>query len=147
MEEDDVVPPAGGGVETLEGSKAQGGSKTPEGTQAPEGGQLVPHIIVDDEDSAPCEDSAPAGLQEREKASEAELEGAPQSVAPDGPADPNLASGTGAGAPAEVSQVEAIPAPPAPSAVEAGVRPPAPGAAGDSQGAPGSYKKSAPRAR
>ncbi|XP_021303727.1 uncharacterized protein LOC110430389 [Sorghum bicolor] len=106
MEEDDAVPPAGG-IEAPEGSKAQGGSETPEGTQAPGGGQPVPHIIVDDEDSAPREDSAPVGLQEGEKASEAEPEEAPQSVAPEGPAEPTPASGTGAGAPVEVSQAEA----------------------------------------
>jgi len=146
MEEDDAVPPAGG-IEAPEGSKAQGGSETPEGTQAPGGGQPVPHIVVDDEDSAPREDSAPVGLQEREKASEAEPEEAPQSVAPEGPAEPTPTSGTGAGAPVEVSQAEAIMVPPAPSAGEAGVRSSAPGAAGDPQGAPGSHKKSAPRAR
>jgi hypothetical protein len=146
MEEDDTVPPTGG-IETPEGSKARGGSGTPEGTQTPGGGQPVPHIGVDDEDGAPREDSAPVGLQEGEKASEAEAEETPQSVAPEGPAEPIPTSGTGAGTPAEVSQVEAIPAPPATSAVEAGVRPPAPGAVGDSQGAPGSYRKSAPRAR
>ena len=146
MEEDDAVPPAGG-IEAPEGSKAQGGSETPEGTQAPGGGQPVPHIVVDDEDRAPREDSAPVGLQEGEKASEAEPEEAPQLVAPEGPAEPTPASGTGAGAPVEASQVEAIMVPPAASASEAGVRPSAPGAAGDPQGAPGSYKKSAPRAR
>jgi len=142
MEEDDAVPLAGG-IEAPEGSKAQGGSETPEGTQAPGGGQPVPHIVVDDEGSVPREGSAPVGLQEGEKASEAEPEGAPHSVAPEGPAEPTPASKTGAGAP----PAEAIMVPRAPSAGEAGVRPSAPGAAGDPQGAPGSYKKSAPRAR
>ena len=146
MEEDDAVPPAGG-IEALEGSKARGGSETPEGTQAPGGGQPVPHIVVDDEDGAPHEDSAPVGLQEGEKASEAEPKEAPQSVAPEGPAEPTPTSGTGASASVEASQAEAIMAPPAPLAGEAGVRPSAQGAAGDPQGAQGSYKKSAPRAR
>jgi len=36
--EDDIIPPAGGGIETPEGSKARGGSEAPEGTQAPGGG-------------------------------------------------------------------------------------------------------------
>ena len=52
-EEDDVIPPVGGGIEIPEGSRAPGGSEAPEGSQAPGGGQTVPHIIVDDEDSAP----------------------------------------------------------------------------------------------
>jgi len=146
MEEDDAVPPAGG-IEAPEGSKARDGSETPEGTQTPGGGQPVPHIVVDDEDGAPHEDSAPVGLQEGEKASEAEPEETPQLVAPEGPAEPITMSGTGAGASVEVLQAEAIMAPPAPSAGEAGVRPSASGAAGDPQGAQGSYKKSAPRAR
>jgi len=59
--EDDVIPPAGGGIEVPEGSKARGGSEAPEGTQALGAGQTVPHIIVDDEDSAPQEGSAPVG--------------------------------------------------------------------------------------
>jgi hypothetical protein len=147
MEEDDVIPPAGGGTEAPEGSKARGGSEAPQGTQAPRGGQPVPHIVVVDEDSAPREDSAPVGLKEGEKASEAEPEEAPQLVAPEGPAEPTPASGTGAGAPVEASQAEAIMVPPVASAGEAGVRPSAPGAAGDPQGALGSHKKSAPRAR
>jgi len=76
-EEDDVIPPAGGGIEVPEGSKARGGSEAPEWTQALGGGQAVPHIIVDDEDSAPREDSAPVGPQEGEKASGGRTRGAP----------------------------------------------------------------------
>ena len=53
-----MIPPAGEGIEAPEWSKARGGSEAPEGTQAPGGGQAVPHIVVDDEDSAPCEGSA-----------------------------------------------------------------------------------------
>ena len=34
-EEDDVIPPVGGGIEIPEGSKARGGSEAPEGSQAP----------------------------------------------------------------------------------------------------------------
>jgi len=60
-EEDDVIPPVGGGIEIPEGSRAPGGSEAPEGSQAPGGGQTVPHIIVDDEDSAPQEGSVPVG--------------------------------------------------------------------------------------
>ena len=31
-EEDDVIPPVGGGIEIPEGSKARGGSEAPEGS-------------------------------------------------------------------------------------------------------------------
>ena len=41
-EEDDAIPPAGGGIEAPEGSKARGGSEAPEGTQAPGGRQTAP---------------------------------------------------------------------------------------------------------
>jgi len=68
-EEDDVVPPAGGGMEILEGSKARGGSKAPEGSQASGGGQSTPHIVVDDEDGAPREGPVSAVPQEGEMAS------------------------------------------------------------------------------
>lgn len=58
VEEEDVIPPAGGEIEIPEGSKARGGSEAPEGSQAPGGGQTAPHIIVDDEeDGAPREGS------------------------------------------------------------------------------------------
>jgi len=62
-EEDDVILPNGGGIEIPEGSRAPGGLEAPEGSQAPGGGQTVPHIIVDDEDSAPREGSVPMGPQ------------------------------------------------------------------------------------
>jgi len=146
MEEDDAVPPAGG-IEAPEGSRARGGSEAPEETQVPGGGQVVPHIIVDDEDSAPREGSAPVGPQEGVKASGAEPEEPPHPVVPESLAEPSPASGAGTGAPVEVSQAEATMAPPAPSAGEAGVRQTAPGAAGDPQGALSSHKKSAPRVR
>jgi len=58
-EEDDVIPPVGGGIEIPEGSRARGGSEAPEGSQEPGGGQTVPNIIVDDEDGASREGSAP----------------------------------------------------------------------------------------
>ncbi|XP_021303830.1 myristoylated alanine-rich C-kinase substrate-like [Sorghum bicolor] len=133
-------------MEAPEGSKARGGPEAPEGTQAPGGGQAVPHIIVDDEDSAPREGSAPVGPQEGEKASGAESEVPPQPVAPEGLGEYSPASGAGTGASVEASQVEATVVSPAPSAGEAEVRPKAPGAAGNPQGAPSSQKKSAPRA-
>ncbi|XP_021306703.1 basic salivary proline-rich protein 1-like [Sorghum bicolor] len=125
---------------------ARGGSEAPEGTQAPGGGQSVPHIIVDDEDSAPREDSAPVGPQEGEKASGAEPEEPPQPVVPESLAEPSPSSGAGTGALVGASQAETTMVPPTPSAGEAGVRPTAPSAAGDPQGAPSSHKKSAPRA-
>ena len=56
-EEDDIIPPAGGGIEIPEGSNARGGPEAPEGSQAPGGGKAVPHIVVEDEDSAPREGS------------------------------------------------------------------------------------------
>jgi len=87
-EEDDIIPPAGGGIEIPEGSKARGGSEAPEGTQAPGGGQAVPHIIVDDEDSVPREGSVPVGPQEGEKALEGESEAPPQPAAPEGITEP-----------------------------------------------------------
>jgi len=146
-EEDDVIPPASGGIEAPEGSKARGGSEAPEGTQAPGGGQAVPHIIVDDEDSAPHEGSAPVGPQEGEKASGVESEELPQQVVPEVLAEPSPASGEGTGASVEASQAKTTVVPPAPSAGEAGGRPTAPGAEGGPQGAPSSQKKSAPRAR
>jgi len=52
-EEDDVIPPAGGGIEIPKRSRTRGGSEAPVGSQAPGGGQTVPHIIVHDEDGAP----------------------------------------------------------------------------------------------
>jgi len=41
-EEDDVIPPVGGGIEIPEGSKAREGLEAPEGSQAPGGGQAAP---------------------------------------------------------------------------------------------------------
>jgi len=146
MEEDNAVPPAGG-IEAPEGSKARGGSEAPEGIQAPGRGQAVPHIIVDDKDSAPREGFAPVGPQEGEKASGAEPEEPPHPVVLESLAEPSPASGAGTGAPEEVSRAEVTMVPPAPSAGEARVCPTAPGVAGDPQGAPSSHKKSAPRAR
>ena len=145
MEEDDAVPPAGG-IEAPEGSKARGGSEAPEGTQAPGDGQAVPHIIVDDEDSAPQEGSAPVGPQEGEKASGGESEAPPQPVAPEGVAEPGPAPGAGVGASVEATRAETTVVVPAPSG-ETGVRPTAPGASGGPQGALSSQKKAAPRAR
>ena len=133
MEEDDIVPPAGGEIEIPEGSKARGGSEALEGTQAPGAGQTVPHIIVDDEDSAPREGSAPVGPQEGEKASGGESEVPPQPVAPEGVAKPCPAPGAGAGALVGVAQAETTDV--------------VPGASGDPQGALSSQKKAAPRAR
>ena len=42
VEEDDVIPHAGGRIEIPEGSKAREGSEAPEGSQAPGGGQTAP---------------------------------------------------------------------------------------------------------
>ena len=138
MEEDDAVPPAGEGIEAPEGSKARGGSEAPEGTQAPGGGQAVPHIIVDDEDSAPREGSAPVGPQEGEKASGVGSEAPPQPVVPEALAEPSPASGAGTGVSVEASPAETIVVPPAPAVGEAEVGPTASGAAGGHQGAPSS---------
>jgi len=146
-EEDDVIHPAGGGIEAPEGSKARGGSEAPEGTQAPGGGQVVPHIIVDDEDSAPCEGSAPVGPQEGEKASGVESEGPPQPVVPEDLAEPSPASGAGTGASMEATQTETTVVAPASLADETGDQPAAPSNSGGPQGAPSSQKKAAPRAR
>ena len=41
-EEDDMIPPVGGGIEIPKGSKAREGSEAPEGSQAPGGGQTAP---------------------------------------------------------------------------------------------------------
>jgi len=120
-EEDDVIPPAGGGMEAPEGSKARAGPEAPGGTQAPGGGQAVPHIIVDDEDSAPHEGSALVGPQEGEKVSGAESEVPPQPVALEGMAEPSPASGAGTGASVEASQAETTVVSPAPPAGEAEV--------------------------
>jgi len=146
-EEDDIIPPASGGIEIPEGSKARGGSEAPEGTQAPGGGQVVPHIIVDDEDSAPREGSVPVGPQEGEKASGGESEAPPQPVAPEGVAEPRPAPGAGASASEEATQAETTIVAPAPSAGETGVQPMSPGASGGPQGALSSQKKAVPRAR
>ena len=146
-EEDDVIPPAGGGIEIPEGSKARGGSKAPEGPQAPGGGQTVPHIIVDDEDSAPREGSVSMGPLEGEKASGGGSEVPPQQVVPEGLAEPRPESEAEAGGLVEASQAETAVGAPTPSAGETGVRPTAPGASGGPQGAPNSQKKAAPRAR
>jgi len=129
-EEDDVIPPAGGGIEIPEGSKARGGSEALEGSQAPGGGQTVPHIIVDDEDSAPREGSVPVGPQEGEKASRGRSEVLPQPVAPESLVEPRPASGAEASGLVEASQAETTVEVPAPSAGETGVWPTAPGASG-----------------
>jgi hypothetical protein len=147
MEEDDIVPPASGGTEIPEGSKARVGSEAPEVTQAPEARQTVPHIIVDDEDSAPREGSAPAGPQEGERASGGESEAPLQPVVPEGAAEPRRAPGAGTGDLVEATQTETTVVAPAPLADETGVQPAAPGDSGGPQGAPSSQKKAAPRAR
>jgi len=142
-----VIPPAGGGIEAPEGSEARGGSEAPAGIQAPEGGQAVPHSIVDDEDSAPGEGSAPVGPQEGEKASGVGSEAPPQPVVPEALVEPLPASGARTGVSVEASPAETIVVPPVTSVGEAEVGPTASGAAGGPQGAPSSQKKSAPRAR
>jgi hypothetical protein len=147
MEEDDIVPPASGGTEIPEGSKARVGSEAPEGTQAPEAGQTVPHVIVDDEDSAPQEGSTPAGPQEGERASGGESEAPLQPVVPEGVAEPRPAPGAGTDVLVEATQTETTVVAPAPLADETGVQPAAPGDSGGPQGAPSSQKKVVPRAR
>jgi len=137
-EEDDVIPPAGGGIEIPEGPKAQEGSEAPKGSQAPGGGQTVPHIIVVDEDSAPRERPVPVGPREGEKVSGDESEAPPQPVVPEGLAEPRPVPGAGAGASGEATQAETTVEAPAPSLGEMGARPTAPGALGGPQGAPGS---------
>ena len=95
-EEDDVIPPVGGGIEIPEGSRAREGSEAPEGPQAPGGGQTAPHIIVDDEeDGAPRDGSVLPGPQEGEKASGGGSEVPPQLVMPGSPTEPRPASGAG----------------------------------------------------
>ena len=81
----------------------------------PGGGQTVPHIIVDDEDSAPREGSVPVGPQEGEKASGGESEAPPQPVAPEGVAEPCPAPGAGVGASVEATQAETTVVVPTPS--------------------------------
>jgi len=44
-EEDDVIPPDGGGIEIPEGSKARGGSEAPEGSQAPGAANPSPTLL------------------------------------------------------------------------------------------------------
>ena len=146
-EEDDIIPPAGGGIEIPEGSNARGGSEAPEGSQAPGGGKTVPHIIIDDEDSAPREGSVPVGPQEGEKASGGESEVPPQQVALEVQAEPCPASGAEAGGSVEATQVETTIVAPAPSVGEAGVWSTALGVFGGPQGVPSSQKKAVPRAR
>jgi hypothetical protein len=146
-EEDDVIPPIGGGIEIPKGSRARGGSEAPERFQALGGGQAVPHIIVDDEDSAPWEGSVPVDPREGEKASGGGSEAPPQPVAPEGLAEPRPASRAQVGGSVEASQAETTVEAPASSTGEVGVRPTAPGASGGPQGAPSSQKKTAPRAR
>ena len=121
-EEDDIIPSAGGAIEIPEGSNARGWSDAPVGSQAPGGGQTVPHIIVDDEDSAPREGSVPVGPQEGEKASGGESEAPPQQVASKGQTKPCPASGAEAGGLEEATQVETTVVAPVPSVGEAGVR-------------------------
>ena len=138
VEEDDVIPPAGGGIEIPKGSKARGGSEALEGSQAPGGGQSVPHIIVDDEDGASREGSVPVGPQEGEKASGGGSKVPPQPVAPEGLAELHPASGAEAGDSVEVPRGETTVEAPAPSVGEMVVRPTAPGVSGGPQGAPSS---------
>jgi len=136
MEEDDIVPPVSGGTEIPEGSKARVGSEAPEGTQAPEAGQTVPHVIVDDEDSAPQEGSAPAGPQEGERTSGGESEAPLQPVVLEGVAESRPAPWAGTGILVEATQTETTVVAPAPLADEMGVQPAAPGDSRGPQGAP-----------
>ena len=146
-EEDDVIPPVGGGIEIPEGSKARGGSEAPEGSQAPGGRQTVPHIIVDDEDGAPREGSVPLGPQEGERAPGGGSEVPPRSVVSEDPSEPRPVSGAEAGGSAEAPRAEGTVKAPAPTTEEAGAHPTVPGASRGPQGAPSSQKKAAPRAR
>ena len=92
-EEDDVIPPVGGGIEILKGSKAREGSEAPEGSQAPGGGQTVPHLIVDDEDGASREGSIPLGPQEGERVPGGESDAPPPPVVSKGSTEPTLRPG------------------------------------------------------
>ena len=87
------------------------------------------------------------GPQEGEKASGGRSEVPPQPVAPEGLAEPRPESGTEVSASVEATQAETAVEAPAPSAGDTVVRPSAPGASGGPQGALGSQKKAAPRAR
>ena len=146
-EEDDVIPPVGGGIEISEGSRARGGSEAPEGSQAPGGGQAAPHIIADDEeDGAPWEGSVPSGPQEGERMPGGGSGAPPQPEVPEGSIEPRPVSGAEGGSSAEVPRAKTTVEVPTPTAGETGHRT-APGAPGGSQGAPGSQKKAVPRAR
>jgi len=131
-----VIPPFGGGIEILEGSKARGGSEAPERTQAPRGGQTAPHIIVDDEeDGTPWEGSVLPGPQEGERAPGGGSEAPPRPVVPEGPTEPRPASRAEAGGSVEAPRSETTVEVPAPTA---------PRALGGPQGVPSSQKKAAP---
>ena len=94
-EEDDAIPPAGGGIEILEGPKAQGRYEAPEG-------------------------SSPRGSPGEGEGVGGRIRGAPQLVAQEGVAEPRPAPGAGAGASVEVTQAETTVVVPAPSAGETG---------------------------
>ena len=49
-DEDEEIPPVGGGIEVPEGSRARGGSEAREGSHVPGGVRVAPYIIVDDEE-------------------------------------------------------------------------------------------------
>ena len=144
-DEDEVIPPLGGGIEAPEGSKARGGSEAPEGSQAQGGERIAPYIIVDDEeDGAPREGSVPPGPQEVERALS---EMPPQLVAPEGPTEPRPSVGAEVEGSAEAPRAEATVEAPVPTAGQTGVHPTTLGARGGAQGAPSSQKGVAPRAR
>jgi len=71
----------------------------------------------------------------------------PQPVVPEGPSEPRPVYGAEAGGSVEAPWAETTVEAPAATVGELGVHPTAPGASRASQGAPGSQKKAAPRAR
>ena len=147
-DEDEGIPPVGGGTEVLEGSRARGGSEAPEGSHVPGGVRVAPYIIVDDEeDGAPQGGSVPPGPQEGERAPGGGLEAPQEPVAPEGPTEPRPAARAEVGRSAEASRSETTVGAPVPSAGETVARPTTPNASGGAQGAPSSQKSAAPRAR
>jgi len=140
-DEDEVIPPVGGGIEVTEGSRARGVSSTG-------GERIAPYIIVDDEeDGAPQEGSVPSGPQEGERVPTGGSEMPPQPVAPEGPIEPRPVTGAKVEGLTEAPRAKTTIRAPVPTVGETGTHSTSLSAPRGAQGAPSSQKSAAPRAR
>ena len=88
-DEDEGIPPVGGGIKVPEGSRAQGGSKAPEGSQAPGGARVAPLLLLTLRRTEPRKVALSPRVLERGKRRQAADPRWPRrTVAPEGPIEP-----------------------------------------------------------